>query len=579
MAKKTLKETSISDNEYSITRVPEMRRAILDAWTYSNGDPKKQLFQTAVELTNGRCFYCGDKLAEVNDDDKINFFKSVQWDHLYPSSLGNPLVIGNCVLACVGCNGAKSDKLPIVYIEERLDQGLPLLFDIPEYVNLIDSYSKIYKENYPNFVRYSKLAEKGLIDERDYQNFWKRVLSETLLSDWRKQVNWNGKLWKRHADAELFENYVESFKVTDQERSKATLIVNTFAKTPRSMKELSDLEVVEVLDRIFYGFIDSQASLRRGLRQAIIRFVTMFGYRDFYIKNSKFDIIDKIEAHVNRDFFERLKADFIEDYISSEKEVAPSTLANLQQTFRQFTKFFEGSLDKTIYNYTDEEVLSLISSYQKIEGTNKQYLIVNFVKEISTNSDLNYKLVKSLIDVSASWVDDLLPRYAAFDNLVYTSSVINFSNVREFRLLFRKDPLLVTPHENLSVLKAYYENSTAEETKKLIIIREFAQRIGLDENRTLLSVNENLTRTWVDDTNLHEAEDNAIYEAFFEKYSKQSVDNLRVIFVLKTFVFTSTTGNTLKEVSNYQFKILKETVTKTQRPKIDFIMSLVNEAI
>ncbi len=74
-------------------RKRELRRNIGDK-SLSTYEMKK------VKLKfNEKCFNCGDK-------------KSLEFDHHYPLSLGNPLTLSNAVLLCKSCNSSKSNKLP-----------------------------------------------------------------------------------------------------------------------------------------------------------------------------------------------------------------------------------------------------------------------------------------------------------------------------------------------------------------------------------------------------------------------------------------------------------------------------------
>ena len=52
--------------------------------------------QSLHEVTQGRCFYCGDRSESI--------------DHVHPLSRGGLSVTANCVPACLACNGQKGDE-------------------------------------------------------------------------------------------------------------------------------------------------------------------------------------------------------------------------------------------------------------------------------------------------------------------------------------------------------------------------------------------------------------------------------------------------------------------------------------
>ena len=569
MAKK--KEISTLKNEYSIIRVPEMRRALLDAWTYTNGDTKEQLFLAAIKLSSGKCFYCGEELAEVDEDDNITYFDSIQWDHLYPSSLGNPLVIGNCVIACPGCNGAKSDSLPLTYVLEKLEKDEDTLYTLPEYEEIISDYSRLYKKKYPFFRKYSKQMALSLVSENEYIDFWSTVLRETLQSDWNKQVNWNGKLWKRHTDSELFAKYVESFSITNSARSRANFIVNVFSKDETPIKDRDPENIVKTLDSIYDKFQNLPQNLKGGIRPAIISFVSLFKLKDYYIKNSSHDVIDKIEAHVDKKFFKKLRKDFFHEYEKSGKTESSRIENALQQSFSSFTQPFKKSLDKTIHQYSVPEMTQLILQLAcKKRLQYKRFLILRLLKELN-KEELNYNLFTKLIDSNAAWVDEILPKYSAFVDLGKDNPIISSTNSRELRLKYKVNPATLSREENIAILRAYYKTSSTTEKRKLSLIREFSRNLGFNASLILLSVNNNLSQAWIDASDIYSAEDEIIYRIINKKYSVST----SLIFSVKRFVFTKTTGNTLKEVSAYQFQKLREATSSSDRSKIDYIEHLV----
>lgn len=91
-----------------------------------------RVYQHAVNLTSGCCFYCNSKLTERDNARPALVQGSYAWDHFVPASYYGLFIIGNVVLACATCNLEKSNATAEEYWESRQDRNLPLRFKTRE---------------------------------------------------------------------------------------------------------------------------------------------------------------------------------------------------------------------------------------------------------------------------------------------------------------------------------------------------------------------------------------------------------------------------------------------------------------
>ena len=84
---------------------------------------RKYFLDELIRGSNGKCFYCGKPFYSK---------KEMTIDHIVPLSDGGKDVLGNLILACVGCN-ARKDSLPLGIMFESKDR---LLQATKEYLNL-----------------------------------------------------------------------------------------------------------------------------------------------------------------------------------------------------------------------------------------------------------------------------------------------------------------------------------------------------------------------------------------------------------------------------------------------------------
>ena len=74
-----------------------------------------------MNLFNNACFNCGSN-------------KSLQIDHIYPLSLGNPLTLQNASVLCINCNSSKGNKNPIEFFgNDKFNSLINILRNIGAY--------------------------------------------------------------------------------------------------------------------------------------------------------------------------------------------------------------------------------------------------------------------------------------------------------------------------------------------------------------------------------------------------------------------------------------------------------------
>lgn len=119
-AKKRKQELNRKYNRIRNITVREINKA---EYTFMK-DLMDQIVSHTFEKFKHRCFKCKSE-------------KSLQIDHHYPISLGNPLSIENSVLLCVSCNKKKSNRLPEEFYSKEELEDLQINYGIKQMMKSI----------------------------------------------------------------------------------------------------------------------------------------------------------------------------------------------------------------------------------------------------------------------------------------------------------------------------------------------------------------------------------------------------------------------------------------------------------
>lgn len=92
-----------------------------------HGKRETKVIAALFEIQHGRCFHCGELMLRggAQQHDKRHGWSR---EHIIPKSLA-PGLHGNTVLAHVGCNAARADRLPTV---EEVARALDILVQLEE---------------------------------------------------------------------------------------------------------------------------------------------------------------------------------------------------------------------------------------------------------------------------------------------------------------------------------------------------------------------------------------------------------------------------------------------------------------
>ncbi len=99
----------------------------------------------SLNLTNGRCFYCGAQLIDM----KGRILNNIERDHLIPASKYGLYSKYNVVLSCSGCNNEKRDSEPKSFYLKRIKDNKQTLYSLTTAMNLINELNANYASLFP----------------------------------------------------------------------------------------------------------------------------------------------------------------------------------------------------------------------------------------------------------------------------------------------------------------------------------------------------------------------------------------------------------------------------------------------
>lgn len=313
-------------------------RNIVDLYTKQNCDID-YLCDYAINLTNGRCAYCGKEL--INEEGVV--VANYSFDHFYPASLGNPLAKGNIVLSCDMCNYKKGDKNALDFYY-TLDNTY---YNENDFIEFYNNNTNIYKSgehgkcfNALNISDSEILTYRLIniylskidftIDEnvRNYtssinKDFWEKILN--IRPNNKKEINCiNSIIVQRFGDEKIEdipEEYLKELFKQDKDNINIYKIIleelgydtsfeinkdfwNNIKKTPtinyfRHEVENKELNVDDIDKELFLEILDGK------------------DYKDIKYLSEKLNI----QYSKNDDFWKDIEnSEYIKDYIDSKIE-------------------------------------------------------------------------------------------------------------------------------------------------------------------------------------------------------------------------------------------------------------------
>lgn len=131
-----------------------------------NPDNEKDTMEHAFKMTEGRCFFCGEKLYYTDMEGNKHLVKSANLDHIIPANVFGLLVKGNAALTCRDCNCSKSNIPAIEYFNLRYNARQITLYDTPkDFQDKLDEFYSEYSQSWPMMAMLNKQIENGDLTE------------------------------------------------------------------------------------------------------------------------------------------------------------------------------------------------------------------------------------------------------------------------------------------------------------------------------------------------------------------------------------------------------------------------------
>ena len=151
--------------KYNASLSSSIVRSCSDHFSLKHCDMTEAM-ERAVEITNGRCAYCGEILYNENNE----VYDFVHWDHIYPASKFNLFTRGNVFLSCGNCNTEKNNENPIHYYEKRLKAGNKVYLNSVAFKNLVKRENEIYYKDFPEFALIGSRTEDKTFRDLYFNN-------------------------------------------------------------------------------------------------------------------------------------------------------------------------------------------------------------------------------------------------------------------------------------------------------------------------------------------------------------------------------------------------------------------------
>lgn len=197
---------------------------VIDSQKTVNTSIFYEVYQYAMNLTNGNCFWCDTKLVAHDGSQKLEQITGAShWDHFIPAAQWGLFVQGNVVLSCVACNLDKSDSDPLEYWEYRRSLKLPLRYKTVAAFQAV--YRKLMNEAHKNnsigfdqdlsnepkdILRAFDFMAKSLDVEHFMENYSNGSLARWLHNDRDDAVIWHE---LNNLDSYVYVNYGEHDRI------------------------------------------------------------------------------------------------------------------------------------------------------------------------------------------------------------------------------------------------------------------------------------------------------------------------------------------------------------------------------
>lgn len=377
------------EHSYHATADSEYIRTLTNRFSSENCGNYKETEKYATNFTHGRCLYCGKQLYEEKDGKIGHLREKVQWDHLFPASIGGLFAKGNVALSCPECNNEKNNMSVREYYEIRLKRHDNVYFK-----NIVELNKKMADFTMPYYRDWPQFAGMALTIQNVHDAITTKKLIETLeqgihLSEFVNVVPDKLHNLMMMPDAELWlnlrnENYsvyrdysIDTIKgYTSQVTTLANEFVNTFGKDTK-INELSTDTIVTWLNKI--GGKKAQASeyifrkyapfariLLHVLHRDDSNLITNYKFSKKY--NGRNIKVDKFSISGLRD----TSSDF---YVNLNKSTIYTVTSLIKYIERMYLEKY-GQLDSTVSIHElnqNEELIPIINQYYEESSKNTRY--------------------------------------------------------------------------------------------------------------------------------------------------------------------------------------------------------------
>ena len=127
---------------------------------------RDEAIRYSFEFTEGRCFYCGNKLYTTNEAGDQFLTKDASLDHIVPASALGLIAPGNIALCCDACNKAKADMPVLDYYRLRKTTNKVVLYDSElEFTRKLNAFQERYFLDWPLYAILNEQIQNGAMEE------------------------------------------------------------------------------------------------------------------------------------------------------------------------------------------------------------------------------------------------------------------------------------------------------------------------------------------------------------------------------------------------------------------------------
>jgi hypothetical protein len=270
---------------YGMSTTGKLYRTIADQISKSTGETCSVVEQYAMEITEGKCVYCGKQFPIVNGK-----LTNIQWDHIIPASFLGVFSRGNIFPACPSCNNDRGNMNAVEYYKQIISEGKSTLYTIDEFAKLYKENTKLYKAKFSNLYEQNMKAMLG----EDITDYFVKIIDCVLNDNEEKLYDLIGyKMIITHIEANT--EYLSRILQAHHELNKyayirahtaVTKICRTY-KANTDIKDISHDEFCQIKDKYKGLTYSSKAAKQSAIYGFSILEKILFGkVRKYTLTNS-----------------------------------------------------------------------------------------------------------------------------------------------------------------------------------------------------------------------------------------------------------------------------------------------------